>query len=170
MIYQCLYFIIFQILSSKVTVFEGGDTECLTLETPFPPRLFCNTTDNTTTCGIHVAYGFRSHRQTKCATGRYIPQAVFRQSSSENTAPSCGLTLTDSMWTKPACVNIYGVPEGLKDKNKNMDVQLDVTVVTGVVSSPVLVTYTVKVEVIDKDKSSMCQSVGDPHITTFDRR
>ena len=157
-------------MSSKVTVFEGGDTECVSLETPFPPRLFCNTTDNTTTCGIHVSYGFRSHRPTKCATGRYVPQVVFKPRGDGDNSPSCGLTITDSMWNRPACVDVYGVPEGLKDKNKNMDAQLDVTVVTGGVASPVLVSYTVKVEVIDKDKVSVCRSVGDPHITTFDKR
>lgn len=150
-------------------MYEGGDTECVKLETPFPPRLFCNTTDNTTACGIHVSYGFKSHKQTKCATGRYIPQAVFKQSDAVTT-PSCGVTVTDQQWMKPACVEVYGVPEGLKDKNKNIDAQLDVSILTGTVVSPVLVSYTVKVEVIDKDKLSMCQSVGDPHITTFDDR
>ncbi|XP_078310499.1 uncharacterized protein LOC144618409 [Crassostrea virginica] len=136
----------------------------------FPPRLFCNTTDNTTTCGIHVSYGFRSHRPTRCATGHYVPQVVFKPRGDGDNSPSCGLTITDSMWNRPSCVDVYGVPEGLKDKNKNMDAQLDVTVVTGGVASPVLVSYTVKVKVIDKDKVSVCRSVGDPHITTFDKR
>lgn len=82
----------------------------------------------------------------------------------------CGLILIDSMWIKLACVNVYGVFEGLKDKNKNMDVQFDVIVVIGGVFFLVLVIYTVKVEVIDKDKLFMCQFVGDLYIIIFDRR
>lgn len=144
--------------------------ECVILEIFFFSRLFCNVIDNIIICGIYVVYGFRFYRQIKCVIGRYIFQVVFRQSSSENIALFCGLILIDSMWIKLACVNVYGVFEGLKDKNKNMDVQFDVIVVIGGVFFSVLVIYIVKVEVIDKDKSFMCQFVGDLYIIIFDRR
>ena len=34
--------------------------------------------------------------------------------------------------------------------------------------SPVSIYFTLQIKVVDRDRKSTCQSINDPHVTTFD--
>lgn len=73
-------------------------------------------------------------------------------------------------WRSQLRIPVTGTVDGLKDRNRLRIVNVTATIIASGLEFESLTLGRVNVNVKDRDESSICSAVGDPHITTFDKK
>ncbi|XP_035827995.1 uncharacterized protein LOC118477191 [Aplysia californica] len=154
-----------KIVNPSVEIQEGED-KAIRVTSTFPPAVFCDV-DTNVSCSIFIGFEVQhSKDDIVCpVTNETVPQLVF-WGLLDNSAVSCGVVLTNENWQTALSVLVRAVVDGKTDGDQERSVN-----VTAVLSHTITVslqTFTVKV--IDSDQVAVCQSINDPHMTTFDGR
>ncbi|XP_029649426.2 uncharacterized protein LOC115223143 [Octopus sinensis] len=164
------------IKESNVKVIEGDPSGFISVQSNLPPYLLCNTTTainnntNTSQCTVQIRTWLASYKEFQCGA-ESIPQAVFgAQFHSEGKYEGCMYTITDINWNKVLKIPIMATLDGLRDKTQKRTVILSGQVVFNGTVEMEKVLGSVDLEIIDRDKSSICKSINDPHMTTFDNK
>ncbi|ESP04533.1 hypothetical protein LOTGIDRAFT_176337, partial [Lottia gigantea] len=153
-----------QIITKSLTVIEGSINEMIKIKSNVPPSFFCGDDED---CEVRIMAGIRAAKEQKCPDKRVIPQAVIAWTGDVDQAPFCGVTLSKAKWNEYHLIAVKGVVDSLKDGDKNRVVEVWVSVITKVKTIKIELGQ-VKLKIKDGDKASICKSVNDPHITTFD--
>jgi hypothetical protein len=165
---------------SSLELTEGAEDKVVRVTSNFPPAVFCDvniTVQNTTKpcnlfIGFEVAYpvdknkqsGNPSYNDIVCpSSNKTLPQLVLRwmDSSSMN---ACGIMLTNQNWQLVHSVIVRAVIDGKKDGDQERDLIVSATLKQNIT----VAVRTINVKVIDTDQVAVCQSINDPHMTTFD--
>lgn len=159
-----------QLLTTTLTVFEGGISEYIEVASFLPPRLYCEPVDRDRDCRVSVTPQLlRADKEVQCpGESSALSQVVFYTDSDLSDDTPCTYSLTMNNWQSAFRIPLSGTVDGLKDRNQRRVVKVTATISASGLVYPSLTLGEVQVEVKDRDKRATCSAVGDPHVTTFD--
>ncbi|KAK7469526.1 hypothetical protein BaRGS_00036472, partial [Batillaria attramentaria] len=159
-----------ELLTTELTVFEGGSSMYMEISSFLPPRLYCQADDRERDCQVAVStLLLRENKEVRCPrSDQDISQLVFYTASDFAARRPCTYSLTMQNWGSRMRIPVTGTVDGLKDRKQKRRVQVSATIVAGVLEYPTINLGQVEVEVKDRDKRAICSAIGDPHVTTFD--
>ena len=159
-----------QLLTTTLTVFEGGISEYIEVSSFLPPRLYCEPLDRDRDCRVSVTTQLlRTDKEVQCpGESGALSQLVFYTDSDLSDDTPCTYSLTMNNWQSAFRIPLSGTVDGLKDRNQKRVVKVTATISASGLEYQPLILGEVQVEVKDRDKRATCSAVGDPHITSFD--
>ncbi|BFZ01819.1 hypothetical protein BsWGS_04858 [Bradybaena similaris] len=155
--------------TTRLEVTEGSDDKAVRLTSNFPPAVFCDLSsgNDSRPCQILITLQVPVNvRDIRCpVTNQTLPQLAVRWlDESPRSSSSCAVTLTNTNWNRIQTILVRAVADGKIDGDQERSIiisaQLSQTLIVAV--------QTVKVTVVDADYVAICQSINDPHMTTFD--
>ncbi|XP_033756295.1 uncharacterized protein LOC117339040 [Pecten maximus] len=161
---------VIETITEDVTISEGGSSKNLTFRSMVPPRLLCKVADRSGNCNVTVWTSLRAHNEKRCPGGSPIAQAVFPTTTDNSTGHMavCGAMATSNVtWKKDINIPILAKIDGINDGDQKKSIQVEIRVDTAA-SLTRYTTNRIKLTVEDRDKSAVCKSINDPHMTTFD--
>ncbi|XP_060084593.1 uncharacterized protein LOC132563855 [Ylistrum balloti] len=165
------------ITTDKLVLTEGRVPQYITVNSTAPPHMFCcRGCKGQCTVLIHTHTDYDRHDK-KCRQW-VLPQVVIGWKGPSQTArpESCGASLSQSNWQGLLQIPITAMVDNMYDRDHSTHVTVQVHVTYP--RQPPIVTSTShtvnigRIDVVakDNDHRSMCTSLNDPHITTFDGR
>ncbi|XP_069140172.1 uncharacterized protein [Argopecten irradians] len=152
--------------SEVIRIVEGGDPKMIEFVLQEDPSTKCNKNSCHVVISMVLVHTGDDKSRT-CSDDSLIPQLVV---GDYNTAGSCGYNFTSDNWNTKVSVPFLAVSDGLYDGEHTVDVEVTATKYEDGISVLVRKIATYQFLVIDADKrSTVCTSVNDPHITTFDK-
>ncbi|KAJ8316790.1 hypothetical protein KUTeg_004694 [Tegillarca granosa] len=159
-------------LKAEISIIEGGTGKVITAQLTIPPKFMCNANIPSEKCSVIINSQFNATMDPNliCSDRKVIQQAVIGDIGTNSNDISCGVRVTNSNWRSvfsiPVKAKIDGLYDGEQSRILNIEGQLSAN---GSLSNATLF-KDIKVKVKNVDVSSVCRSVNDPHITTFDGR
>ncbi|KAH9523928.1 hypothetical protein Btru_047521 [Bulinus truncatus] len=150
--------------SSELVVTEGAEDRVFRLSSNFPPLIFCN---QTTDCSIFISMKVSSDpKDIHCpSTNSILPQLALRWSDSQSSQTlHCGVVLTNYNWQQVQTIFVRAVADGQIDGDQTRYIYIS----AHLTEISIVSLQSVKVKVVDSDQIAICQSINDPHMTTFD--
>ncbi|RUS80658.1 hypothetical protein EGW08_011562 [Elysia chlorotica] len=162
-----------KVMEDELAIFEGDDRLSVTIIATFPPRVFCPVASNTTSreeCLFTVSYFFSGKgNNLQCVDGVPVPQTliIVEQASSKDSSLYCSAVLTELNWRSGVKVWLLATPDGRTDGDHITSLELSASLVLQGTTRWMFSVGTVRVKVVDRDISGVCQIIGDPHITPY---
>ncbi|XP_035829885.1 uncharacterized protein LOC106014199 isoform X2 [Aplysia californica] len=160
-----------EIITGEVEIYEGSYSGGISVKTVLPPRLYCLPEDRDRDCRITIITQLLEHnKEVTCPNGKKISQISFPVSSTNNiNDAACSHRITMLTWKKALLIPLQGNIDQIKDGDQKRTVRLIGKIIAAGLEFDTLLIGEVKVTVKDKDGDrKKCNSVGDPHIRTFD--
>ncbi|GAB1607640.1 hypothetical protein Ahia01_001047900 [Argonauta hians] len=160
-----------EVLTDKVVLEEGQAPKPIKIKSNVPPSVFCSKTERTKgSCNIQVKATVGSSRIKKCRNGLDRTQTVIMQSGKESVMENvCGIPINSDNWQNIQYLYIKATIDSLVEKTHEESVLISL-LIHNQLKRVLFEVGRVKVKVLDKDKSALCKSINDPHMTTFDGR
>ncbi|XP_064631285.1 uncharacterized protein LOC135489721 [Lineus longissimus] len=161
-----------EVLTTYLEVIEGLTWKIIKVKFGAPPIFFCDrSTINASDCVLRLEAIFEIRsREYRCRNGNMIHQAVVGWGETDVTVENafCGILITNENWQQELHLKIKAKIDGKYDGNqiRKCDVVIKQIHQLQVVKTTFISTVTVKI--INRDFRSICSSVNDPHMKTFD--
>uniref|UniRef100_A0A2C9L6R6 VWFD domain-containing protein n=1 Tax=Biomphalaria glabrata TaxID=6526 RepID=A0A2C9L6R6_BIOGL len=152
--------------STSLAVTEGAEDRVFRMSSNFPPLIFCDQ-NKTTDCNLFISLKIvSSAKDIRCPdANNVLPQLVVQWSSSvPSQQPSCGVVFTNSNWQLVQTVYVRAVVDGLIDGDQTRYIEVS----AHLTETYIVAVETITVKILDSDRVAICQSINDPHMTTFD--
>ncbi|XP_021352277.1 uncharacterized protein LOC110449625 [Mizuhopecten yessoensis] len=152
--------------SDVIRIVEGGEAKIIEFVLKEDPATKCNKNSCHVVISMVIVHTGKDTMRT-CADNSLIPQLVIGDYS---TAGLCGHNFTADNWATKVSVPFVAVSDGLYDGEQTVEVEVTATKYEDDISVLVRKIATYQFVVIDGDKKgSVCTSINDPHILTFDK-
>ncbi|XP_041368567.1 uncharacterized protein LOC121382945 isoform X2 [Gigantopelta aegis] len=152
---------------ATLSLTEGGTDGQINVTFNAPPNLLCLIGNKKPDCNVFVVATVTDEQPLKCTSPEdsHIPQIVFPKESDQSAGCATPITMAD--WQTTHHVRVRANRDMLTDGTRSSVITL-LTYVGDV-------TYEesqneVKVDTADSDRKSVCQSLNDPHLKTFDNK
>ncbi|XP_059165052.1 uncharacterized protein LOC131947771 [Physella acuta] len=139
---------------------EGQGPVNLVVKLTAPPELYCTGRPGSP-CDVEVVTEILpGSDELNCSNTEIIPQVVFE-------TKSCGLKFSYDNWKDGIIIPVKATIDRIIDGDRFLTIQTYFTF-NGQQSTQEKCDD-IQVTVVDKDKTTICHSVNDPHIATFDK-
>jgi hypothetical protein len=158
--------------NGTLDICEGGPPAQILYQFHSAPSSLCPS--DTPNCRVFVEFEIELGTEPRCRNGKVIPQAVIASSSgfAQNQTTLCSREVTQSNWNVLQNVSVAAKLDFKFDGNqtRNLTVWLRKVDASGTKTIEQRSLAVIKIKICDRDHSSTCSSINDPHTTTFDGR
>ncbi|CAI9738780.1 Willebrand factor D and EGF domain-containing [Octopus vulgaris] len=152
-----------EVKEKEMVIEESTTNNYIHVKSVIPPKYFCPSYTNTS-CALTATVSFKSMKKLTCSDKSSIYQMVAEPQ--KKSTKGCGFEI-NFKWT---AIAVRGTADGLYDGNQSVIINL----LPGIMTSTAEITfdnqYQIKTTVVDRDRTALCNSLNDPHMTTFDGR
>ncbi|XP_033756293.1 uncharacterized protein LOC117339037 [Pecten maximus] len=157
-------------------LFEGEDPKLFTVDVTAPPYVLCRNRNLTSSndCSVRLSTTVVStdNNNLTCVDGTVVQQVSSRMYKRGERDPVafCMVNITNDNWmTARYNLEVKATLDNLIDGNYSEKISLDADYfVSGSMEQAKILKMESQLTVVNRDRTGLCVSVNDPHITTFD--